>query len=243
MLKKSILSFALSCTLVLTVAAQQGQAAAAVVEGIVGENQEKVINQEIAGRIQDIIARQAGSSTLTEIEEFTKIIMFVFASALTYGILHDQVTVRVNRDYFCANLPGVQHHRNGLLRLGLNPDTLPDTAVAGVWGVLATWMPGLILAFEIAMVARFGNKLPKLAYQELFKTVGYAMAVMGGVSLIAGCFGYLTNEAEGRCTKSFHFNAQAHRAGYAVAGVIVLIAPAWLMYQRAVKLEQELVAA
>lgn len=242
MFRQSILTFFLSCTLVFTLAAQQSQTADVIPDEVEGYNREQVINQLVSGRIQQIAEQQQRIPAVAEIEEFTKIIMFVVGAALTYGILHDQFTVRVNRDYFCADLPGVQHHRNGLLRLGLNPDTLPNTAVACVWGVLATWLPGMILAFEAAMVARFGTRLPKLSWQELVKPILYAMAGMGTISLCVGLLGYISVTPVGPYTRSFQFNADAHATAYQVAALIAFIAPAWIIYQRALKLEQKLLA-
>ncbi len=209
------------------------------------------IDKDLQKKIELAVERACGiaPSRSEEVSEFCKIILMTVASAISYGIAHDQVTVRICRDYFCGNQPEIAHHKQLLLDLAatvhpfFHPATIPDTAVAVVWGIQATWFMGLIVGFELAMVARFGDKFPKLSYKELFKPLMLSLLAMAGVSLVAGCVGYANYVPGDRYTPAFWCDAYAHEAGYATAAVIALIAPAWVIYKRACKYQKNLVSS
>ncbi|MEX0794660.1 MAG: hypothetical protein WD045_16100 [Pirellulaceae bacterium] len=75
--------------------------------------------------------------------QFLLIIALSIASAVIYGILHDQITARVCVEYFTIGHPPVFNTEAPTL-LGLG------------WGIIATWWVGLILGVGLAMVARIG---------------------------------------------------------------------------------------
>ncbi|MFZ0335817.1 MAG: hypothetical protein WAL69_16905, partial [Candidatus Acidiferrales bacterium] len=62
--------------------------------------------------------------------ESLKIIALAVAAAIAYGIVHDQVTIRVCPEYFTVAHPHI--FRTGSL-----------TLIALGWGVVATWWAGL----------------------------------------------------------------------------------------------------
>jgi len=66
----------------------------------------------------------------------------VFAAVL-YGVVHDQITVRVCLEYFTVGHPRIFDTENPTL-LGL------------AWGIVATWWMGLLLEVPLAIAARAG---------------------------------------------------------------------------------------
>src|SRR6266513_2858429 len=85
--------------------------------------------------------------------EFLKIVGLGILAAVSYGIIHDQTTVRVCVEYFTIGHPP------------LIPSTSP-TLLALAWGVVATWWVGLPLGFTLASAARLGHR-PKLLAAQL----------------------------------------------------------------------------
>src|SRR3954447_21182280 len=76
------------------------------------------------------------------------IVLLSIASAVAYGILHDQVTARLCVEYFTIGHPPVF------------PTESPTLLALG-WGTIATWWCGLILGVPLALIARAGSR-PKL---------------------------------------------------------------------------------
>jgi len=85
--------------------------------------------------------------------EFLKIVGLGVLAAVSYGIIHDQITARVCVEYFTIGHPP------------LIPSTSP-TLLAFAWGVVATWWVGLPLGFTLASAARLGHR-PKLLAAQL----------------------------------------------------------------------------
>lgn len=98
-------------------------------------------------------------------------------AAVTYGILHDQVTARVCVEYFTIAHPPVF-------------DTEDPTLLALGWGVLATWWVGFPLGVALALAARAGNR-PKRSVRSLVRPVLGLLAVMAVCALVAGVTGYI----------------------------------------------------
>jgi hypothetical protein len=109
--------------------------------------------------------------------ETIKITLLGVAAAILYGILHDQITVRVCVEYFTIGHPPVFHTEDPTL-LGLG------------WGIIATWWVGLPLGILLAAAARVGP-LPKTDAHDLLKPVGVMMACCGVLALAAGVVGYV----------------------------------------------------
>jgi hypothetical protein len=104
------------------------------------------------------------------------IVLLSIASAVAYGILHDQVTARVCGEYFTIGHPPVFR-------------TESPTLLALGWGTIATWWCGLILGVPLALIARSGSR-PKLTARDLLMPIAVLLACMGLIALIAGVCGY-----------------------------------------------------
>jgi len=113
--------------------------------------------------------------------EAIKIVSLCIASAVFYGIVHDQFTVRICIEYFTVGHPPVFR-------------TEDPTLLALGWGVIATWWVGLILGVPAAFVSRFGN-WPKRTAAQLVRPLGVLLATMACASIIAGCVGWFGAES------------------------------------------------
>ncbi len=105
------------------------------------------------------------------------IVLMCMASAVVYGIAHDQVTARVCVEYFTIGHPPL---------FGTDDPTLLGLG----WGVLATWWVGLLLGVPLAVVARAGSR-PKRTVGSLVRPIMCLLAVMAVSALVAGVTGWL----------------------------------------------------
>ena len=101
-----------------------------------------------------------------------RIILFCIAAAVSYGIVHDQVTARVCVEYFTIGHPPVFAPKDPTL-LGIG------------WGILATWWVGLLLGLPLAVAARAGRR-PKRSAASLVQPVLCLFGVTAACALIAG---------------------------------------------------------
>jgi hypothetical protein len=106
-----------------------------------------------------------------------QIILLCVASAVAYGVLHDQVTARVCIEYFTVFHPPVFRTASPTL-LGLG------------WGVIATWWVGLPLGVLLAIAARAGTRHRKLSAGDLMRPVAYLLLGVGAAALLAGVSGW-----------------------------------------------------
>lgn len=156
------------------------------------------------------------------------IIILCVASAVAYGIVHDQITVRICVEYFTIGHPPVFA-------------TDSPTLLALGWGVIATWWVGLILGVPLAVAARVGGR-PKRTARSLMKPVVRLLVIMACCALIAGLMGFvlarngvvtLLEPLASRVPDEKHVRFIAdlwtHLASYIVGfvGGIVLIVKTW----------------
>jgi hypothetical protein len=113
--------------------------------------------------------------------EGLRIVGLCVAAAVAYGLAHDQVTARVCVEYFSVFHPPV-----------IASDD--PTALALVWGVIATWWMGVLLGVPLAAIARAGAP-PRLTARDLRRPIGRLLLVMGVLALLAGIIGYLGGTA------------------------------------------------
>ena len=101
---------------------------------------------------------------------------------IAYGLIHDQITVRICLEYFTVGHPPVF-------------STQDPTLLAIGWGVLATWWVGVLLGVPLATAARCGSwpkREPGSLIRPLIRlAVGVAVVaaisgVMGGVAARTG---------------------------------------------------------
>jgi hypothetical protein len=160
-----------------------------------------------------------------------KIIGATTIAFITYGILHDQITVRVCIEYFTIGHPP------------LVPTSNP-TLIALAWGFMATWWLGLLMGTFIAMAATLGPWQP-LTMRDLMRPGAVLFITAGTIALLAGSIGYFVAKAEivyllpayydlipaGKHAR-FIANLWAHTASYSVGGIGSLILCGWIMRYR-----------
>lgn len=93
-------------------------------------------------------------------------------TAVAYGILHDQVTIRICPEYFTVAHPTLIHI-----------DSL--TVLATFWGVIATWWVGVILGGVLSFAALAG-RWPVILPNEVLTRIGWLLGIVSIVTAIAG---------------------------------------------------------
>jgi hypothetical protein len=111
-----------------------------------------------------------------ELRAVLSIILLSIAAAVTYGILHDQITARICVEYFTVGHPPV---------FGTDDPTLLGFG----WGILATWWVGLILGILLAFAARTGSR-PKLHARQLVRPLAMMLLIVGAFATLAGFAGH-----------------------------------------------------
>ena len=165
--------------------------------------------------------------------QFALTILLCIASAICYGIVHDQITARICVEYFTISHPPVFH-------------TESPTLLAFGWGVIATWWVGLFLGVPLACVARLGSR-QKVDAKTLIKPIWVLLGIMACGALIAGLLGFLLASngsvylVEPMATHipkakqiAFLVDLWAHSASYlfGFVGGIVVITLTWLKRSR-----------
>jgi hypothetical protein len=108
--------------------------------------------------------------------KFLGIVALSVGSAISYGIVHDQVTARVCVEYFTIGHPPLFA-------------TESPTLLALGWGIVATWWMGLLLGIPLACCCRIGSA-PPLGPREVLRPLGVLLLAMAVVALLAGIAGY-----------------------------------------------------
>ncbi len=108
--------------------------------------------------------------------ETVRILLLSMAAAVAYGLLQDQITVRICAEYFSVAHPPLF-------------STDDPTLLALGWGVLATWWVGLLLGVPLAFVARFGSR-PNINARNLVKPLAILMGSVAVFALLAGVTGF-----------------------------------------------------
>ena len=110
--------------------------------------------------------------------ESLKIVFLSIAAGVLYGIVHDQITVRICVEYFTVFHPP------------LVPADFPATLVALAWGVVATWWVGAILGIALALAARAGRRA-KLTTRSVLPLIGRLLLVMAVSATVFGVAGFV----------------------------------------------------
>ncbi len=111
--------------------------------------------------------------------QFAAIVTLSVIAAVTYGVLHDQVTARICVEYFTIGHPPL-----------FTFETNSPTLLAFGWGIAATWWVGLMLGIPLAAVCRIGSR-PKVNVKMLYRPLALLMLAAGSGALASGIFGYL----------------------------------------------------
>lgn len=152
-------------------------------------------------------------------------------AAVTYGVVHDQITARLCVEYFSIFHPHLINSQSPTL-LGL------------AWGVAATWWVGAILGVPLAIAARIG-RAPKIAPAGLIVPLTVMLSATGACAAVAGVVGYglarsgvIANDADlMEFLPHLNFNAYiavsfVHVASYfggAIAGIALVV---WTVVRR-----------
>jgi hypothetical protein len=162
--------------------------------------------------------------------QFLAIVVLSLLAAVSYGILHDQITARVCIEYFTIGHPQI-----------LSVEKNSPTVIGFVWGVAATWWVGLGLGIPLALAARAGRR-PKKSVHEMLRPVVVLLAIVGALALVAGLAGYaaavqgwvlldgsIADRVPPQQHAPFIADAFAHTVSYAAGtiGGIILIAQTW----------------
>lgn len=119
--------------------------------------------------------QSSSSSDKDRVQSLAIVLMCVIA-AVCYGIIHNQITVRVCIEYFTVGHPPIF-------------DTTDPTLLGIGWGMIATWWVGLLLGIPLAVVARIGSR-PKRSVGSLVRPIAWLLAIMMVCALIAGTIGW-----------------------------------------------------
>jgi len=98
------------------------------------------------------------------------------ATAVIYGVIHDQITVRICLEYFTIGHPRIFR-------------TADPTLLALGWGVIATWWAGLLVGLLLAVAARAGSR-PPLTAGALIRPLAWLMGVCAVGAALAGLIGW-----------------------------------------------------
>lgn len=106
----------------------------------------------------------------------TRIVLLSIAAAVAYGIVHDQITVRLCIEYFTVAHPPIFHTRS-------------PTLLAVCWGAVATFWVGLALGSLLAMVTQSRGR-PPVPLGRLARGMAVLLATMGVCAAGAGVAGF-----------------------------------------------------
>jgi hypothetical protein len=110
--------------------------------------------------------------------ESLKIISLAVAAATGYGVVHDEVTIRVCPEYFT-----VAHAHLPLIHSG------SATIIALGWGVTTSFWAGLAIGIALAIAARAGS-LRKFTWRDFLRPIALLLFVMAAVAALAGFAGW-----------------------------------------------------
>jgi hypothetical protein len=165
--------------------------------------------------------------------QFLGIVGTCVLASVAYGIIHDQITVRVCLEYFTVFHPKIIESQDPTI-LGL------------AWGVYATWWAGLILGLGLATTARLGSR-PKRSLASLRRPIFLLLGLMAGFALVTGVIAYmagsmgtilvpkqLLKEIPPQKHAAFQTCLVAHNMSYNVAfvGGGMMIAWVWISRKR-----------
>ncbi len=156
------------------------------------------------------------------------IIILCTVAATAYGIIHDQVTVRICLEYFTVFHPPIFGRQQ-------------ETMLAILWGFNATWWVGALLGIILAGAACIG-KAPIRHARSFIVPLLKLLLVMSASAAIAGATGYLltethtvpldaiyTNRLQPSMYSRFAADAYAHNTSYlaGIFGGCVIIVNTW----------------
>lgn len=109
---------------------------------------------------------------------FLETVVTSIVASVAYGLVHDQITIRICPEYFTIWHPHV-----------IDTDSL--TVLALVWGVIATWWVGLILGIVLGFFAVYGSK-PVPTYRFMLRTILLILGWTAVTAIVVGIFAWIT---------------------------------------------------
>jgi hypothetical protein len=106
-----------------------------------------------------------------------QIIFLSIVAACTYGVIHDQITVRLCREYFTVAHPRLFH-------------TGSPTLLALCWGVAATAGIGAIFGGLLALVSQSAAGARPYSMSRVARSTILLLGIMGASACSAGVLGY-----------------------------------------------------
>jgi hypothetical protein len=153
------------------------------------------------------------------------------AAAVIYGIVHDQITVRIYPPYFTVFHPRLI-------------DSQDPTTIGLLWGFIATWWVGLALGIAVAISSQSGEGV-RFPTRKLIKPVLVLLGSIGLCAAGAGSFSYVDGyalsewrmngvEVTGNYPLLRNFTAVlvTHNASYAFGFLGGIVLCAWILAQR-----------
>ena len=109
-----------------------------------------------------------------------QIILLSILAACAYGVIHDQITVRLCLEYFTVAHPPIFH-------------TTSPTLLALCWGVASTVGIGALLGVVLALISQSGDS-EAWAVSRLRRSILVLLVVMAASSFSAGIVGYYLSQ-------------------------------------------------
>lgn len=162
--------------------------------------------------------------------QFLKIVLLGIGAAVFYGVIHDQVTVRICREYFTVAHPPVF-------------GTTSPTLLALGWGIIATWWVGAGLGVLLGVCAQAGSA-PRMKAFQVVRPVAMLLLGTGILACVAGGAGFFLFQSgqvgiggwEQRIapTRQAAFAAAAwmHLASYGMAALGGIGVAIWMLITR-----------
>ncbi len=151
-------------------------------------------------------------------------------AAIVYGIVHDQISVRISPPYLLDWHPEIVSTRD-------------PTRVALAWGVVATWWFGLILGVVLAAAATLGNR-PMAPWRCIVQSTGFVFAIAAVATAVAFgitrgfglelpvSFGPIYTNLPKNGRLAFAQTATMHETSYDAAAIATLVAAGWIVWKR-----------
>ena len=105
------------------------------------------------------------------------IISLSLACSIFYGLIFDQITIRICLEYFTVGHPPIF-------------SLTSPTVLAIKWAITATWWMGIILGAGLAFFARAGNT-PPVSVDKLVLPILRLMGLMFVCAIVMGVIGYV----------------------------------------------------
>ena len=106
-----------------------------------------------------------------------QIVLLSMLAACGYGVVHDEITVRLCIEYFTVAHPPLFY-------------TGSPTLLALCWGIAATVGLGAALGVILALVSQSAGAKP-YPLSRLGRSILFLLAIMGASAFVAGCIGYV----------------------------------------------------